>query len=200
MQAPRNGDETGATEPPTMTATSLAACYALHCQAVNTLAIDVGGSGLKAAVLDAGGQMLGDSVRIDTPVGSHPDQIVAVIKRRGVEMVITLGTGFGTGLYEDGRLCPHLEISQAPFRKGETYDQQLGNAARKAVGGKKWQRRVCKAIDNLRTLTCFDHLYVGGGNSSRLDCELPADVTIVDNKAGLYGGAFLWLDTKGPAG
>jgi len=247
-----------------MTATSLAACYALHCQAVNILAIDVGGSGLKATVLDAGGQMLCERVRIDTPVGSPPDAItallaqlvsglpayeriavgfpgmvrdgvvltapnlghdgwhgyrladalqealgkpvriandadvqgLAVIQRRGVEMVITLGTGFGTGLYEHGRLCPHLELSQMPFRKGETYDEQLGEAARKAVGTQKWQRRVMKAIANLRTLTHFDHLYVGGGNSARLDCKLPADVTIVDNKAGLCGAAFLWHDAK----
>ena len=245
-----------------MTASPLAACYAFPATAPNTLAIDVGGSGLKAAVVDASGQMVGERMRIDTPVGAHPDQIVAalaelvrglpayeriavgfpgmvrdgvvrtapnlghdawrdyrlaeavqraigkpariandadvqglaVIEGRGVEMVITLGTGFGTGLYEDGRLCPHLELSQAPFRKGETYDEQLGNAARKKVGGKKWQRRVRKAIENLRALTHFDHLYIGGGNATKIDFELPADVTIVENRAGLCGGAFLWRD------
>lgn len=247
-----------------MTALPLAACYALPSPAVNTLAIDVGGSGLKATVLDGGGRMLCERLRVDTPVGSHPDAIVAllatmagelppferiavgfpgvvrdgvvrtapnlgheawagyrlaealqralgkpariandadvqglaVIRGRGIEMVITLGTGFGTGLYENGRLCPHLEISQSPFRKGETYDEQLGNAARKAVGHPKWQKRVLKAIAKLRTLVHFDHLYVGGGNAARLDCELPADVTIVDNRAGLSGGALLWRDAE----
>lgn len=226
----------------------------------STLAIDVGGSGLKATVLDAAGAMQCERVRIDTPVGSPPDAIVAllvelvrdlppydrvavgfpgmvrhgvvrtapnlghdawhgyalaaslqealgkpvrvandadvqglgVIRGEGVEMVITLGTGFGTALYEDGRLCPHLEISQQPFRKGETYDEQLGNAARKQVGGRKWQKRVHKAIANLRTLTHFDHLYIGGGNASKLDGALPADVTIVDNAAGLTGGLGLF--------
>lgn len=247
---------------PAMNAQSLVACHALPCLAVNTLAIDIGGSGLKASVLDAQGQMLCDRVRIDTPVGAHPDAIVAlltelvrelppfdrvavgfpgmvregivrtapnlgheawggyalatamqqalgkpvrvandadvqglaVIRGRGVEMVITLGTGFGTGLYENGRVCPHLEISHQPFRKGETYDEQLGNVARKRVGNEKWQKRVLLAIENLRTLTHFDHLFVGGGNSKKLDCKLPPDVTIVDNQAGLCGGARLWSE------
>jgi len=53
---------------------------------------------------------------------------------------------------------------------------------------------VRRAIDNLRTLTAFDHLYLGGGNARKLDLELPADVTIVDNTAGLAGGACLWRD------
>jgi len=121
-------------------------------------------------------------------------QGLAVIEGAGVEMVITLGTGFGTGLYENGRVCPHLEISHQPFRKGETYDQQLGNAARKAVGTKRWQKRVLRAIENLRTLVHFDRLYVGGGNARKLDCELPPDVTVVDNQAGLAGGVRLWRD------
>lgn len=238
----------------------LVACHTLPCLSVNTLTIDIGGSGLKAAVVDEQGIPLCDRVRIDTPVGSPPDAIVAllvelvrnlpdhervavgfpgmvrdgivrtapnlghagwagyalasalehalrrpvrvandadlqglaVVAGKGIEMVITLGTGFGTGLYEDGRVCPHLEISHQPFRKGETYDQQLGNAARKAIGRTKWQRRVLLAIDNMRALVHFDHLYVGGGNSGKLDCDLPDDVTIVDNRAGLRGGAFLW--------
>jgi polyphosphate glucokinase len=121
-------------------------------------------------------------------------QGLAVIEGKGVEMVITLGTGFGTGLYLDGRLAPHLELSHHPFRKGETYDEQLGDAARRRVGNRKWNRRVKKAIRNLRTLTSFDHLYVGGGNARRIDFDLDPDVTIVDNAAGITGGIALWRE------
>lgn len=247
-----------------MNATCLVACHALTAPTVNTLAIDIGGSGLKATVLDTQGAPLCERVRVDTPVGAPPADVVtalaalvrdlpaydrvavgfpgmvrdgvvrtapnlghdgwagfdlaqalaaalgkparvgndadvqglAAIRGVGVEMVITLGTGFGTALYENGRLCPHLEISQQPFRKGETYDQQLGNAARKAVGNAKWNKRVRKAIANLRTLTHFDHLYVGGGNARKLDGELPVDVTVIDNAAGLAGGACLWRQAQ----
>ena len=121
-------------------------------------------------------------------------QGLAVIAGKGVEMVITLGTGFGTGLYLDGRVGPHLELSHHPFRKGETYDEQLGNVARKEIGKKKWNKRVRQAIDNLRTLTNFDHLYIGGGNAKKIDFELDPDVTIVDNSAGLAGGVALWRE------
>ena len=121
-------------------------------------------------------------------------QGLAVIEGKGVEMVITLGTGFGTGLYQDGRLGPHLEISHHPFRQHETYDQQLGNAARKEVGNDRWNKRMAKAIANMRRLTNFDHLYIGGGNSRRIDFELEPDVSLVSNVAGLLGGPALWRD------
>jgi polyphosphate glucokinase len=227
-----------------------------------TLSIDVGGTGLKASVIDETGRLLTDRVRVDTPVGSPPREVVealarlvaplgsfdrvsvgfpgvvrngrvltapnldnkgwkgfdlagalgralgkpvrvandadvqglAVIAGKGVEMVITLGTGFGTGLYLDGRLAPHLELSHHVFRKGETYDDHLGNAARKRVGNGKWNRRVRKAIRSLRALTSFDHLYIGGGNAKKIDFELDPDVTVVSNDAGIKGGIALWQD------
>ncbi len=231
----------------------------------NTLAIDIGGSGLKAAVLDAVGEMITDRVRIDTPTGAEPEAIVAllaelvkdlpeygrvgvgfpgmvregivrtapnlgndgwsgfplaaalqealgkpvriandadvqglaVITGKGLEMVITLGTGFGTGLYDNGRMCPHLEIAHQPFRKGDTYDERLGEDARKKVGNKKWQKRVLRAIDNMRNLVGFDRLFIGGGNSKKLEGKLPEDVTIVDNSAGIRGAVYLWRDEPG---
>ena len=41
----------------------------------NTLAIDVGGTGLKASVLDDAGRMLAKRVRIATPYPCHPDNL-----------------------------------------------------------------------------------------------------------------------------
>jgi polyphosphate glucokinase len=227
---------------------------------IRTLAIDVGGSRLKASVVDDDGRLLTERVRVDTPVGRPPREIVqalvrlvaslgaydrvsvgfpgvvrkgkvltapnldnkgwkgfdlagalgralgkparvandadvqglAVITGTGVEMVITLGTGFGTGLYLDGQLAPHLELAHHPFRKGETYDEQLGNAARKRVGNRRWNKRVRRAIRTLRALTSFDHLYIGGGNAKKIAFELDPDVTLVSNEAGLKGGVALW--------
>jgi polyphosphate glucokinase len=229
---------------------------------MRTLAIDIGGSHLKASILDATGALLAEPVRTDTPVGRPPEEIVealvtlveplapfdrasigfpgvvrqgrvltapnlghdgwagfdlaramrdrlgcevrvlndadmqglAVIAGKGVEVVVTLGTGFGTAIFVDGRLGCHLELAHHPFRKGETYDEQLGNAARKRVGNKKWNKRVRRAIRNLRTLTSFDHLYLGGGNARKVMLELPPDITIVPNTAGIAGGIALWRD------
>jgi len=136
-------------------------------------------------------QALGKPVRVANDADM---QGLAAIKGKGVEMVITLGTGFGTGLYLDGRLAPHLELGHHPFRKGETYEEQLGNEALQRVGTRKWNRRLKKAIRHLRTLTTFDHLYIGGGNARKVRLRLDPDVSLIDNEAGLRGGAALWQD------
>ncbi len=234
---------------------------------LRTLAVDIGGSGVKASVLDASGAMLHERVRIETPDSPTPEQLVdivtecaaalpvfdrisvgfpgvvidgvvrtapnlgteafrgfdlgaairarfgkpvllmndadmqgyAAVKGRGVEMVITLGTGFGTSVFLDGHLGPHMEFAHHPFRKGDTYEEQLGDPARRLAGKKEWSRRVLKAIDTLRHLTNFDHIYIGGGNASKLDIELPPDASIIDNTAGILGGIKAWHDGTGSA-
>ena len=128
-----------------------------------------------------------------TKVANDADvQGSAVVTGNGLELAVTLGTGLGTALFLDGRLLPHMEISHHPFRKGETYDEQVGDAARKHVGAEKWSRRVAIAVKTLDALLFYDHLFVGGGNSHRLTVDLGPKVTIVDNSAGLLGGIRLW--------
>src|SRR5208282_4025195 len=113
---------------------------------------------------------LAKAFKLPTKVANDADvQGAAVVKGKGLELVITLGTGFGSGLFYDGLLMPHLEIAHQPFRKGETYNEQVGEAARKEVGEERWLKRVHRAIANMRALTFFDHLYIGGGNARRLD-------------------------------
>jgi polyphosphate glucokinase len=134
---------------------------------------------------------------LPTKVANDADvQGAAVVSGSGLELVITLGTGFGTAVFLDGRLLPHLEIAHQQFRKGETFNEQLGEAARKEVGDGRWNRRVRKAIDALDALMFFDRLYVGGGNARRVvrdDLgEMLARTTVVDNSAGILGGIKLW--------
>jgi polyphosphate glucokinase len=244
---------------------------------VRTLAIDVGGSGLKGAILDSKGEMLSERVRIDTPYPCPPDKLVssltqltadlgerhrvsvgfpglvrngrvrnipslsrstydgdadpeleaawrgfdlaaalskafgvptkvandadvqgcAVVTGEGFEFVMTLGTGVGTALFLDGRLLPHLEAGHAPFRKGDTFEEQLGNVARKDVGNDRWRTRVLEAILAYDRFLFFDTIHIGGGNAKHLDpLDLPHHARIVDNTAGITGGVRLWdLDT-----
>ncbi len=225
-----------------------------------TLALDIGGTGLKGGLLDAGGAMIGERARLATPHPSPPDVIVpalvgiaeglggfdrvsvgfpgvvrggrvltapnlgtaewagfdlagtleaklgkpvrllndatvqglGVIARRGLECVITLGTGFGFALYEDGRLAPHLELSQHVIRGKQTYDEYLGVKAVKKIGKQRWRRRVQRMLVQLRTLVNFDTLYIGGGDAKLIDFELPADVRVISNDAGITGGVRLW--------
>jgi polyphosphate glucokinase len=119
-------------------------------------------------------------------------QGLGVIKGKGLECVLTLGTGFGSAIYRDGGLMPHLELGQHPIWKSKTYDEYLGAAAFAAKGVDKWNRRVRRMLNIVRTLLNYDRLYIGGGNADRINFKLPPDVTIVSNEAGITGGVRLW--------
>jgi polyphosphate glucokinase len=119
-------------------------------------------------------------------------QGLGVIAGRGLECVLTFGTGMGSAIYRDGLLMPHLELGQHPVWKNKTYDQYVRAPALKKLGPAKWNRRVSRVIALVRTLLNFDHLYLGGGNAVNITLELPRDVTIVSNLAGITGGVRLW--------
>jgi predicted TIM-barrel fold metal-dependent hydrolase/predicted NBD/HSP70 family sugar kinase len=233
-----------------------------------TLAVDIGGTGIKFAALDDDGRIVGDPARVPTPPKPvAPEQVVAIveetsaklgdfarvsvgfpgmvrggkvltapnlgtelwsgydlqselakrldkpvrvmndadvqgygaIKGKGVEMVLTLGTGAGTSLFENGRILPHFELAHHPLHGNKTYDEYLGNAALTEKGKKRWSKRVARTIEVLRTVINFDHLYLGGGNAKKLTFELPPDITVVPNTDGLTGGIRLWHDEDAPA-
>ncbi|HVA43144.1 MAG TPA: ROK family protein [Acidimicrobiales bacterium] len=136
---------------------------------------------------------LAEALRVPVRVANDADlQGSDVISGKGLELVVTLGTGVGTGLFYNGHLAPHLEIAHHPFEKGRTYNEAIGEAARRQIGKRRWNRRVKRAIRTLDALINYDHLYIGGGNSGRVKFKLDPDITIVDNDAGLLGGIKLW--------
>lgn len=226
-----------------------------------TLAVDIGGSGIKVMVLDPEGNPTTDRIRVTTPQPATPDSVIEAIAQlaaeagdfdrvsvgfpgvvrqgvietavnltpewigcsletalterlekpvrvandadiqglgaisgQGVELVITLGTGFGSSLFLNGQLVPNLEMGHHPFRSGETYEQQTGRAALDRVGKKRWNRRLEKAIATLQHLFNCDCLYLGGGNTKYITFNLPPKVRIIPNISGLLGGIALWKD------
>lgn len=123
-------------------------------------------------------------------------QGAALVKGEGLELVITLGTGVGTALFWDGKLAPHLELAHHPLGKGgRTYNEVLGEAVREKVGNKKWNAHVAVTLGILKALVFYDHCYIGGGNSKRVTIDLPPDVSLADNTAGILGGIKLWERT-----
>lgn len=135
------------------------------------------------------------SKRLVKPVRVANDadvQGLGAIAGKGVELVVTLGTGFGSALFLNGLLVPNLEMGHHEFRKGETYEQQLGRAALDKVGEKKWNNRLGKAIASLEHLFNYDCLYIGGGETKKVTLQLPENVKIVPNVSGLLGGIALW--------
>ena len=124
-------------------------------------------------------------------IGRIRSETISTAAIFALTIILILG-GVGTALYYQGKLCPHLELAHHPFRKDETYNDQLGEAARERIGTKKWSNRVKEAIDTLHDLVLWDHCFLGGGNSHRVKADLGTKVTVVDNDAGILGGIKLW--------
>lgn len=162
--------------------------------------VTVGGPGTKVdeelvrawSGFDLAGALEGALARPTRLANDADLQGADVVRGKGLELVVTLGTGVGTGLFWNGHLAPHLEIAHHPFRHDDTYNDQLGEAARKKVGTKRWRKRVLRAVDTLHELVNYDHLYIGGGNSARLKGHVPEGITLVDNDAGILGAVKLW--------
>jgi polyphosphate glucokinase len=133
--------------------------------------------------------------RLGKPVKLFNDadvQGMAVIRGKGLELVGTLGTGFGTAWFRDGELMPHMDLAHLVVRRKDDFDIYIGDKTRRKIGNQHWNRRVKKLIGVLQTVFAYDHLYLGGGNSRCVQFKLPRNVTLVSNDAGMEGGAFAW--------
>ena len=230
------------------------------------LAIDIGGSHIKATLLNSEGELQTDYDKVVTPSPANPKNVMAAIKKlasglagynhisvgfpgyvkagvvitapnlgtdawkdfnfskklqdelgspakvvndadmqglgiakgKGFEMVLTLGTGFGTALIMDGHLLPHLEIAHHPISKKHIYDEYIGEKALEKEGKKKWNERMKKVFEVLKTVFNYDTLYIGGGNADKLNFKLDENMKIVTNEDGIKGGARLWTTNEEP--
>lgn len=225
------------------------------------LCIDIGGTHIKGALLNANGDFLKDYITLDTPSHATPENILDVIKnlaqqfgdfdavsagfpgyikngvvatapklgnefwnqipfekqiqealgkpvklindadyqalafadKEGFELVITLGTGFGSALLYNGALLPHLEMSQHPFYNDGTYNDYIGEEALLKIGDAAWNERMKKVLEVLKTVFNYDHLYISGGNATRINFNLDKNIHLVSNKEGIKGGVRLWI-------
>jgi polyphosphate glucokinase len=223
-----------------------------------TLAIDIGGTGLKAMLLDPKGKAISERLRVPTPTPASPQAVLnaldglqaqlpgydrvsvgfpgvtkrgvtfiavnlhpgwagfrlqdeiekrwkkparvandaavqgyGAVKGEGVEMIVTLGTGMGSSLFTDGRLCPGLELGHHPWHK-KTYEDYLGLRGLRKYGKKRWNKLLQEAIAQTAATFNWDRLYIGGGNAKKISFDLPPNVKVVSNEDGLLGGVALW--------
>ena len=225
-----------------------------------TLAIDIGGTGLKMLALDPDGKALTERVRVLTPDPPTPARLLAALEKmraqiphfdrvsvgfpgvikqgvtlsaanldpkwigfplqkelekrwkkpvrvandaavqgygsiqgKGVEMIITLGTGMGSALYTDGCLCPGLELGHHPWRK-KTYEGYLGRRGLENYGVKRWNKLLKRAIEQTAATFNWDTLYIGGGNAKKVTLKHGPNIKIISNEEGLLGAMALWRD------
>lgn len=136
-------------------------------------------------------QLLGRPVRAVNDVDL---QGLGVVSGRGVEMVLTLGTGMGAALFTDGALVPNLELGHHPFRDGKSYEDFVRDSELKRIGPVAWTARVMNALEQIEPIFNYDLLYLGGGNVQNLRSELPANVQAFTLAEAMRGALALWDD------
>jgi polyphosphate glucokinase len=83
-------------------------------------------------------------------------QGLGAVSGKGVELVLTLGTGVGSSLFVDGTLVPNVEVGK----------NRLRNSELERLGKKVWNNRLVKVITKLEQMFHYGRLYIGGGNAA----------------------------------
>ena len=239
------------------------------------IGIDIGGTGIKGGLVNTKkGQLIGERIRLDTPEGATPEEVIAKVseivnqldtdkdtpigicfpaiikdgvtlsaanvskdwlgikaeklfsnaldrkvvllndadaagvaeikygagqERKGLVLMVTLGTGIGTALFMNGKLIPNTELGHLEI-EGVDYESMAAYSAkeRENLSFADWARRLTKYFNMVDRLLSPDLIIVGGGISKQHEEFLPliqSKVKLVPaetkNNAGIIGAAFI---------
>jgi polyphosphate glucokinase len=115
----------------------------------------------------------------------------------GVVIVLTFGTGIGSGIFLDGRLVPNSELGHLEL---DGHDAEHRAAAsvkdRQRLSYKEWAKRVQRYMSHVEALFSPDLFIVGGGVSKDADrwvpllsLQTPVKPAQLLNNAGIVGAA-----------
>lgn len=236
------------------------------------LGIDVGGTGIKAALVDVeSGELLSDRHRVDTPRPATPESMAAAIGQvvsefdydgpigccfptivvdgharsvsnldeswrnvqidetfaratghsfvvmndadaaaiaemqlgagkglDGLVVMITIGTGLGSGMFYDGQLIPNIEFGHMAGKDGEPFERYASKRARidEDLSWSEWGGRFNEFLKRVDRVCSPDHFIIGGGSSKKFDLfrdqvtiHRPIHVAMFRNNAGIIGAA-----------
>jgi polyphosphate glucokinase len=117
----------------------------------------------------------------------------------GVVLMLTFGTGIGSGLFVDGTLVPNTELGHLELDGRDAESHAAASVReREGIGWKRWAPRVERYLRHVEMLFSPDLFVVGGGASKAADKWLPSisiDTPIVPaamaNNAGIVGAALV---------
>ncbi|MBD0832913.1 polyphosphate--glucose phosphotransferase [Aestuariibaculum sediminum] len=124
----------------------------------------------------------------------------------GLVIMITIGTGLGSGVFFNGELIPNFELGQIPYKKYEKIELYAAASIkeRKNLSFKKWGKRFNIFLELVETIFCPDHIILGGGTSKDFDefkkwikIDTPVTPAELGNHAGLIGAAVATMHPLG---
>lgn len=242
---------------------------------MHILGVDIGGSGVKAAIVDTEtGELISERLRMDTPQPGTPKNIAKTVKKivaqfdyegtigvsfptvvvnnkaitsgnidkswvgvqidellhketghhyivnndadlagyaeikmgagkgsdNGTVIMITIGTGLGSGVFHNGRLIPNFELGRIFGKSGKPIEFYAGDRARKK-GGLSWQdwgKRFNFFLNHIERVCTPNLIIIGGGASKKWDkfedrvkLKTPIKIAQFLNDAGIIGAALI---------
>jgi len=122
----------------------------------------------------------------------------AAKKEKGVVIVVTIGTGIGSGLFFNGKLIPNLEVGRMLHTDGKIIEFYTADSARKKenLSLEEWAKRFNALLAYLKIVYSPSLVVLGGGISKKYDTfkqYLTSDVKVkvaeFKNNAGIIGAA-----------
>ncbi|MBW7847609.1 MAG: ROK family protein [Bacteroidales bacterium] len=123
---------------------------------------------------------------------------------RGVALLLTIGTGIGSALLNDGVLLPSTELGHIEF-KGDIAERYCSDAVREREGlsWEKWGKRFDKYLVYMEKLFSPSMFIIGGGVSKKMDqfkhcltVKAPVLPATLRNQAGIIGAACYAADKE----
>ena len=122
----------------------------------------------------------------------------------GMVIMVTVGTGLGSGVFYDGKLIPNIELGHMPGKDGQPVERYAGNRARKveALSWDEWGSRLNYFLERVARVMTPDHFILGGGVSKKFEhfehtIKVPTPIHVAKhrNEAGIIGAAVATLSS-----
>ena len=122
--------------------------------------------------------------------------------KRGLVVMITVGTGLGSGAFYNGELLANFELGQIPYKNYKKIELWAASSAKEREGltYEKWAKRFNKFLKYVELIVAPDLIIVGGGISKKWDqyghlINIETDVVQAElmNHAGIIGAAISCL-------
>ncbi len=116
----------------------------------------------------------------------------------GKVLMVTIGTGIGTGFFYNGQLIENFELGHVWYKDGNPYEWYAADSIRKKEGlsQKQWAKRFDGYLLHLDRIMSPDYFILGGGQSKKyhkfkdvLTIDIPIKPAKFLNNAGIIGAA-----------
>ena len=125
--------------------------------------------------------------------------------KQGMVILITIGTGLGSGVFYDGKLIPNIELGRILHTDGEPIEFYAADSARKRDDLKlnEWAGRFDDFLNHVNRTFSPNYYIIGGGLSKKFDkfkeyitVDVPIETAQFKNNAGIIGAALFAEENK----